>query len=96
MQILQPMQNLLRVLSDNLMNKCIEPKQLLSDQLTEVREEARQLILTASGNAPSLPRSDWIDPPGTNSSRIFSESSSRTVPIYRCSNHPDRSNKHRN
>jgi hypothetical protein len=58
----------------------------------EVKEGARQLILTASGNAPSLPRSDWIDPPGTNSSKIFSESSSRTVPMYRCSNHPDRSN----
>ena len=39
-------------------------------------------ILTDSGNEPNFPRSDEMDPPGTNSNRIFRDSSSLAVPKY--------------
>lgn len=38
--------------------------------------------LTASGKDPNFPKSDDMDPPGTNSNRIFKVSSSLTVPKY--------------
>lgn len=38
--------------------------------------------LTDSGKDPNFPRSDDIDPPGTNSNKILSESSSLVVPKY--------------
>lgn len=38
--------------------------------------------LTASGKDPNFPKSEDIDPPGTNSNRIFNVSSSLTVPKY--------------
>lgn len=38
--------------------------------------------LTASGKDPNFPKSDDIDPPGTNSNRMFKVSSSLTVPKY--------------
>lgn len=39
-------------------------------------------LLTASGKDPNFPSSDDIDPPETNSNRIFKVSSSLTVPKY--------------
>ena len=38
--------------------------------------------LTASGKDSNFPKSEDIDPPGTNSNRIFKVSSSLTVPKY--------------
>uniref|UniRef100_A0A2P2NH01 Uncharacterized protein n=1 Tax=Rhizophora mucronata TaxID=61149 RepID=A0A2P2NH01_RHIMU len=38
--------------------------------------------MTDSGNDPNFPKSDDMDPPGTNSNKIFKESSSLTVPKY--------------
>lgn len=38
--------------------------------------------LTDSGKDPNFPRRDAMDPPETNSSNIFNESSSLTVPKY--------------
>ena len=40
--------------------------------------------LTASGKDPNFPKSDEMDPPGTNSNKIFKVSSSLTVPKYLC------------
>ena len=46
------------------------------------RCKEKQQELTASGKGPNFPKSDDIDPPGTNSNRIFKFSSSLTVPRY--------------
>lgn len=40
------------------------------------------MLLTDSGKDPNFPRSDDIDPPGTNSNKIFNDSSSLAVPKY--------------
>ena len=41
-----------------------------------------QRQLTDSGKDPNLPRSEEMDPPGTNSNKIFNASSSLAVPKY--------------
>lgn len=60
---------------------------VFQNEITQFANHTDLMILTASGNEPSFPRRDWMEPPGTNSSKIFRVSSSRTVPRYRFSNH---------
>lgn len=84
MQILQAMQKLFSVLPDDLKTNKVNEKLLFTDQLIikNKKKQREYVILTASGNDPSLPSNDCIEPPGTNSSKIFSVFSSCTVPIY--------------
>ena len=48
------------------------------------RSIAQIETLTGSVKEPNLPRREEIDPPGTNSRRIFKASSSLAVPRYHC------------
>ena len=83
MQILQSLQNLLSVFLNDLINSnTYDGLVLFHYELTSIASHTDWWLLTGSGNEPSFPRSDWMDPPGTNSSKIFSVSSSRTVPRY--------------
>lgn len=55
---------------------------MATDRLPVLNVFLKLTALTDSGKDPNFPKSDEIEPPGTNSNNIFNDPASLAVPKY--------------